>query len=421
MAALDNAAAASGAGGVASAGYRWYLASQVLSIVGTMMSYTALFWLALHLRPGGAPALAAVDAAQCLPMLLFSRRAGIIVARHRAARVAMLTQALQAAGALAIGFPLLAGRMSIWYLVPLCFVIGCVQCVDLPARQTFMFDLTGPGQLRRGSSLFATVTGLAKLAGPGVAGIIIAASGETAVFFINAASFLGVIAVLGRLSRQPVRTGAGASGPTGHAAPPDAEATAIRRFRWLLDLPREVQAAVAMALLVGGFGLQFSVTNPLMASRIFHLGSVGFGLFGTFIAVGGIAGNYYSSRRKDPGPLEFIGWSGVFGVAECLAAVMPVAWAYDVIMVALGAATQLFAVSATVYVQQATPAAQRGPALAADNAGFIGFVPAGAFVVAAIAATAGTRWALIGPGLAIVAGAVALAGRERPVSRARRR
>jgi Transmembrane secretion effector len=410
VAALDNPAAASGAGGVASAGYRWYLGSQVLSILGTMMSYTALFWLALHIRPGGAPVLAAVDAAQCLPMLLFSRRAGIIVARHRAARIAMTTQGLQAAGALAIGFPLLAGWMSIWYLIPLCFVIGCIQCVDLPARQSFMLDLVGPGELRRGSSLFATVTGLAKITGPGVAGIIIAASGETAVFFLDAASFLGVIAVLARLS-----------GRVKPAEAPCREAIAARRLRWLLDLPRGVQAAAAMALLVGGFGLQFAVTNPLMASRVFHLGSVGFGLFGTFMAVGGIAGNYYSAHRQDPGPLEFMAWSGVFGVAECLAAVMPVAWAYDGILVALGAATQLFAVSATVYVQQATPAAQRGPALSAYNAGFIGFVPAGAFVVAAIAATAGTRWALIGPGLAIVAGAVALAGRERPVSRARRR
>ena len=397
MADLYNAAAATGAGGVASAGYRWYLGSQVLSIVGTMMSYTALFWLALHIRPGGAPTLAAVDAAQCLPMLLFSRRAGIIVARHRAARVAMVTQGLEAAGALAIGFPLLAGWMSIWYLVPLCFVIGCVQCVDLPARQTLMLDLTGLGQLRRGSSLYAMVTGLAKIAGPGVAGIIIAASGETAVFFVNAASFLGVITVLARLSAR-----------VKPAEAPSREATAIRRFRWLLDLPRGVQAAVAMALLVGGFGLQFAVTNPLMASRVFHLGSVGFGLFGTFMAVSGIARNYYSSHRKDPGPLEFMAWSLVFGAAEGLAAVMPVAWAYEVIMVALGAATQLFAASATVYVLQAAPATQRGPALSAYNAGFIGFVPAGAFVVAAIATIAGTRWALIGPGLAIVGCAAVL-------------
>jgi len=222
------------------------------------MSYTALFWLALHIRYGGAPALAAVDAAQCLPILLFSRRAGIIVARHRAARVAMITQGLQ-------------------------------------AGQTLMLDLVGPGELRRGSSLSATVTGLAKIAGPGVAGIVIAAGGETAVFFINAASFLGVIAVLARLS-----------GRLTPAEAPGREATVVRRLRWLLDLPPGVQAAVVLALLVGGFGLQFAVTNPLMASRVFHLGSVGFGLFGTFMAVGGIAGNYYSSHRKDPGPLEFM-------------------------------------------------------------------------------------------------------------------
>jgi len=71
-------------------------------------------------------------------MLLFSRQAGTIVARHRAARVAMITQGLLAAGALAIGVPLLAGEMTLAYLVPLPFVIGCVQCVDLPARPTFI-------------------------------------------------------------------------------------------------------------------------------------------------------------------------------------------------------------------------------------------------------------------------------------------
>ena len=299
---------------MASAGYRWYLGAQVLSLAGTMMSYTALFWLVLHVAGGGAPALAAVDAAQCLPMLLFSRRAGIIVARHRAARIAMITQALQAAGSLAIGVPLLAGWMTIWYLVPLSFVIGCVQCVDLPARQTFMLDLVGGAELRRGTSLFATVTGLARIAGPGVAGIIIAAGGETAVFFINAASFGGVIAVLAWLSAKPDPAGPvdAPGGPRaatqGHAVAAPVAPLAARRFRWLLDLPPGIRAAAAMALLVGGFGLQFAVTNPLMATRVFHVGAFGFGLFGTSMAVGGIAGNYYSSRRRDPAGVS--SWPG---------------------------------------------------------------------------------------------------------------
>ena len=59
----------------------------------------------------------------------------------------------------------------------------------------------------------------------------------------------------------------------------------------------------------------------------------------------------------------------------------------------------------------ATPAAQRGLALSACNAGFIGFVPAGAFAVAAVASVAGTRWALIGPGLAILACGMVLIAR----------
>jgi MFS family permease len=384
------------AGGVGSRGYRWYVTAQIVSIVGTMMGYTALYWLALRLGHGNAAVLSAVAAAETLPMLVFSRRAGAIVARHRAVRIVTVTQALQAAGSLAIGIPLLAGWMTIWYLLPLSFVIGCVQTVDVPARQTFMLDLVGRADLRRGTSLYATITGLAKIAGPGVAGVIIAVTGESAVFLLDAASFLGVIAVL-----------ALASGEVRRAAPP-VTAAAARRLRWVLDLPPAVQAVAVMALLLGGFGLQFAVTNPLMATKIFHLGAVGFGLLGTFVAVGGIAGNYYSSRRPDPGPAEFLRWALVFGLAECLAAIMPTAWGYDLAMVVIGGATQLFAVSATVYVQQATPPAQRAYALSAYNAAFIGFVPAGAFVVAGLAAVAGIRWALIGPGLLVAAAAAGI-------------
>ena len=73
-----------GVTGVGGTGYRWYLAAQVASLAGTMMGYTALFWLVLHIRPGGAPALAAVDAALSLPMLLFSR--SLPRRRHRLGR-----------------------------------------------------------------------------------------------------------------------------------------------------------------------------------------------------------------------------------------------------------------------------------------------------------------------------------------------
>ena len=374
-----------------------------MSIIGTMMTYTALYWLTLHIAHGNAVVLSTLVAAQFLPMLLFSRRAGTIVGRHRAVRVVIVTQSAQAAGSLALGLPLVAGWMSIWYLWVLSFAVGCVQAVDVPGRQMFMLDLVGDAELRRGSSLYAAVTGMAKIAGPAVAGIIIAVSGEAAVFLADAASYLLVIGVLVWLARSAGH--ASRSGLGGHL---DA-----RRFRWLLDLPRGIQVAAGMALLIGGFGIQFEVTNPLMATRVFHLGSLGFGLLGTFMAAGGIFGNFYSARRRDPDSREFLTWAVLFGAAEAAAAVMPVAWAYDALMVVIGAAIQLFAVSAMVYVQKTAPEAQRGHALSAYNAGFMGFVPAGSFVVAGLAAFAGTRWALIGPAAVILACGTAILAAEK--------
>jgi hypothetical protein len=375
--------------------------AQVVSLAGTTMGYTALFWLGLHVPHGGAITLAAIDAVMMAPMLILSRRAGEFVSRHQPRRILIGTQALQAAGVASIAVIMLATRMTLGYLLPICFLIGVVQTVDVTARQMFMFDLVGDDSLRRGTSQYAAVTGLAKIGGPGLAGIIIAATGETAVFFVDAVSFLAVIAVLIRLA-DPAASAEGAAG-AGCASPPRA-----RRFRWLLDLPPGVRAATLLALLIGSFGWQFAVVNPLMAAQVLHLGSAGFGLMGTCTAVGAVAGSVHSSRRKNPGRSEYAMWSLAFGVAECGAAVMPTAWAYDIVLFVLGGMFQLFSVSATVYVQRATPAAQRAVALSAYNAAFMGFVPAGAFLAAVIATTAGTRWALVGPGLLIVIAAGSL-------------
>lgn len=387
--------------------FRWFVGSQAVSMVGNAMTNTALYWLTIHVARGSALQLAVLTAVQFLPILVLSRRAGMVATRHRSASVLALTLCLQTAGALAIGIPLLTGWMTIWYLWLLACAIGCAQTVGLPAGQMFMLELVGRAELRRGASVYSMIMGLAKIAGPGLAGFIIATSGTGQVFIADAVSFLLVIVVLLRLS--------GTVGRAGEAS--EAAAATPRRFRWILDLPRGIQLAAAMALLIGGFGYQFAVTNPLMATKVFHLSPEGFGLLGTLMATGGIAGSYVSSRRVDPSRTEFLLWALIFGVAECVAAVMPVPWAYDAVAVVIGAATTLFAISTTVYMRLAAPPAQLGQALSAYNAGFMGFVPAGAFVVAAVAGLAGTRWALIGPGLVIVACAataqarVALSGR----------
>ncbi|MGH3273159.1 MAG: MFS transporter [Streptosporangiaceae bacterium] len=383
---------------VASAGYRWYVAAQATSMVGTSMSYAALYWLGIHAAHGNALVLAVLVAAQFAPIPLLSGRAAAVLTRCRSARL-VVTQAAQAAGALLIAIPMLAGREAVWYLCVVSCAIGCAQAFDVPGRQMFMLDLVGERELRRGVSLYSTILGLSKILGPAIAGGIIASAGEAPVFLINAVSFVFVICVLLRVARPAPPPGSSSAAGEAAAAGP----VTARRFRWLLTLPRGVVAVIGMSLLMGGLAYQFEVTNPLMATDIFRLSPVGYGVIGALLAAGGIAGSYYSSRRGDPGDREYLLWSGLFGAAEIGAALAPGVWAYGAAMVVLGALLSLFTSSSLVFIQKATPAAQRPYAVSAYNAAFIGFVPAGAFLVTAIAATAGTRWSILIPGTAVAA------------------
>jgi MFS family permease len=132
--------------------YRWYVAAQCVSLVGSSMSSAALYWLAIQVAHGNGLLLSAVVAAQFIPFLVFSRQAGSIVAKHRPARLLTLTQVLQMVLSLAFAVPLFAGWMPAWYLCPLALVLGFVLTVDVPARQMLMLDLVGPEELRRGAS-----------------------------------------------------------------------------------------------------------------------------------------------------------------------------------------------------------------------------------------------------------------------------
>jgi len=284
--------------------FGWFVGAEAVSMIGNAMTNTALYWLAIHLAHGHAVGLSFVAAAQFLPMILLSRRAGLLAGQHWPGRVLAVTTIAECAGALAIGVPLVVGWMTIWYLCVLGFGIGSAQTVGQPAAQMFMLDLVGANELRRGASVSSAVMGLAKIAGPGMAGFLIVTVGTGPVFLADAGSFVGVIAVLLWLSKKITRT-------TGHR---QAHAETARRFRWILDLPHSIRLTAVMALLIGGFGYQFEITNPLIATRVFHLSAEAFGLLGTLMAVGGIAGSYYSSRRPNPRSSEFVIWSLVLAL-----------------------------------------------------------------------------------------------------------
>jgi MFS family permease len=373
-----------------------------MSMIGTSMGTATVYWLTIHVGDGKAIILSVLVAAQFLPILLLGRWAGILVTRYPAVRVLAVTQTAQSIGALTLGVPLLAGWVTVWYLWTISFAIGCAVAIDVTARPMFMLDLVGQNELRRGSSLYSAFTGLAKIGGPALAGVIIATVGEAAAFLADAISFLPVIAVLIAVRARF------------HDTEPSKSLSSLsrRRLAWIFSLPKQVRVALVAAFLIGGFGYQFEVTNPLMATKVFHLSSTGFGLLGTSIACGGIAGSYLSSRRGDPSRREFLTWAGMFGAVEILAAFAPTVWSYNIGMVLIGAATALFGSTAMVFIQKSTAEGERAYAVSAYNTAYMGFVPAGAFVIAGLSSFAGSRISLALPGFLVIAFAVSVLGAQ---------
>ncbi len=374
--------------GISKPMFRVYVLVQSVSSIGTAMDYTAVYWLMVSREQGKATDLTILVISQFLPILMFSRTAGTLCRRYSRARVLSVTQLAQASGALAIAVRLTLGNITPEFIWIVAFLIGSAQAIDVTARQAFFTDILPGDSLRKGMSIYSASTSLSKIGGPAIAGSIISTFGAAPVFYVNAASFVGVIVTLRFLGRKlPERAD-------------HSEQTA--QTRWLNGLSRPTALAIFGAFLIGTFGYQFEITNPLMATDVFRLGAVGYGLFGTFLAGGAILGNLYSSRRKNATSQEFIKWTILFGAAEIAASAMPGPVGYDSCLIIVGAALSLFSSSALVFIQQTTPQRKRADAISAYNAAYMGFVPVGALVVGATASIAGSRWSIAGPGVIIM-------------------
>src|ERR1022692_444098 len=181
--------------------FRLFATGQVISNTGTWMQRVAQDWLILELTHNNGTALGITAGLQFLPLLLFSLWGGMIADRYPKRRVLMVTQAMMGALALILGVLAATGVVRIWEVYLLAFGLGLATVVDNPTRQSFVVEMVGRDELRNAIALNSAVFNLARITGPAVAGLVISLVGTSTAFFVNAASYLAVLASL-RLMRQ---------------------------------------------------------------------------------------------------------------------------------------------------------------------------------------------------------------------------
>ena len=378
--------------------YRLFAGGQVVSLTGTWAQRIAQDWLVLDLSGNSGVALGIVTALQFLPVLGLGLFAGVVADRYDKRRVLVVIQVLMGLLALVLGLLDVTGAVQLWQVYALSFALGLVSAFDTPVRQSFVVELVGADELPNAVSLNSATFNSARIVGPAVAGVLIAAVGTGWVFLGNAVSFLAVVTGLLLMDPAELRT----SRPVAKAKGQVREGLAYVR-----DAP-DLLVPIALIAVIATFGLNFQITMALVAKQVFDKGAGSFGLLTSVLAAGSLLGALASARRAGPPRLRRLLLSALaFGVLEVLVGLAPSYAVMAVLLVPTGMAVLTFTTTANTLVQLGSAPWVRGRVMALYTLVFLGGTPVGAPLIGAAAEAFGPRSGLLLGGVLSVAAALA--------------
>ncbi|HWJ52140.1 MAG TPA: MFS transporter [Propionibacteriaceae bacterium] len=377
--------------------YRIYFAGSFISNIGTWMQRVAQDWLVLELSGGSALAVGITTGLQFLPMLLLSAYGGLIADRFDKRRILKITQLWLALCAMALGLLAITGVATTEHVYLLALLFGLGVAFDNPARQTFVAEVAGPDHLSNAIGLNSASFHAARIIGPAVAGLVIAAFGSGWAILTNSLTYAAFVAAMLLLDARRLTI----VRPAARAKRQIREGLAyVRRHDRIL-------LVLCVAFFVGTFGMNFQMTSALMAQQEFGLGPEAYGILGTFVAVGSLSGALLAARRRvAPSPRFVVIMACMFAMVEIAAGLMPTyAW-YAAVLPVLGLTTLLTLTAANASIQLGVEPRLRGRVMALYLTLLLGGTPLGAPILGWVGEAFGPRWTLIGGGFLVALGVV---------------
>lgn len=376
--------------------FQLFFSGQLISLIGTWMQNVAQAWLVYRLT-GSSVLLGAIGFAGQIPVFLFSPAAGIVADRRSRHRVVIATQCASMLLAFALAALTLTHTVKIWHIFALSALLGFVNAFDIPARQAFIVEMVGKGDLMNAIALNSSMFNASRVVGPAIAGILVANIGEGWCFFANAVSYIAVI--IGLLV-MPVERRAPApqtGSPLAHIA---------EGFRFVTH-NTPVHALLMLLGVVSLTGMPYAVLMPIFADRILHGGATALGWLMGASGVGALAGALLLASRRD---LKGLGmWVAVsaagFGAGLTAFSLSRSFWLSAVILVPVGFAMMIEMGSSNTLIQSMVPDELRGRVMSVYSMMFMGMAPIGSLLAGAAAGRIGAPWTVAVGGIVCVCGA----------------
>jgi MFS family permease len=268
--------------------FRLFVVGQGISLIGFWMQSVAQGWLVYRLS-GSTLALGVVAFAGYLPILCLAPLAGVIADLLPRHRVLLVTQSCLTLLALALGALVATGAVTVKLVVLFAGAVGLISALDVPARQSFLVEMVGAGDLPNAIALNSSIFNGARVVGPALAGGVVGAVGEAPCFFLNAATYFAVLLALVRMRLPRAEA-------TRRPAPQlGADFRSGLRYVWGRPVLRN------LLLLLGavcGLGVQYNMLMPAFAKTVFGAGAESYGLLLTAQGLGSVASSLQLATRR---------------------------------------------------------------------------------------------------------------------------
>jgi MFS family permease len=372
--------------------FRLFWFGQMISLIGSGMQSIGQAWLVLELTRS-AWQLGLVGALQALPILFLSIFGGVFADRWPKRRVLLVTQTAAMLQALLLWALIVTGSVQLWHIYVLALLLGITNSLDKPTRQAFVVELVGREDLPNAVALNSSLTTLARIVGPGIGGIIIAASVVSMLFLLNALSFLAVIAGLALVNTRELHAQAL---PGSNAGERQKTWQSLREgvdYIWKTPTVLVVILVVGLVLL---FGSNFNVLLPLFATDVLHVGATGFGLLSAAIGVGSLlAALWLAWDNSAPTLRRVLVGALLFSVLEVVFAVSRSYLLSLALIASIGFMETAFAFQAITMLQTIAPDHLRGRVMSVLVLFFDGSLPLGYMLMGWLSALYGASIAML--------------------------
>ncbi len=376
--------------------YQLFFVGQLISLVGTWMQNVSQPWLVYQLT--GSPLyLGIVSFASAVPVIFLSLWAGVFIDRVPKRKLLVITQTLAMTQAFLLSLDVFLGWVQPWHVVVFAFILGTINAFDAPTRQAFVIEMVGREDLQNAIGLNSAMFQTARIIGPSIAGILLAAIGPAWCFFLNGVSFIAVIIVLRLMDVKPII-----------GAKRDANPIAqMREGLGYIRYNQVVLTLLGMVAMANIFAFGYSALIPAFAQDVLHQGPAGLGLLSASVGVGALIG---ALTVASLGNFQRRGMLLTFGnvffpmmvLLFAASSIFPLSMA---ILVGAGLGFMIQNAMTNTLIQTAVPDHLRGRVMSVYMLVFQGFFPIGSLMAGTIAEHFGVPMgAAFGGTIALAAG-----------------